>query len=151
MTKEEERSISAQFSRLLEAMQLVEIKQVAIFSRRLGDPPLAAGIVPTMEIKQAHGDGDPEVLVDSNILFRTRFDMKVLCADIPVFEHFSEFFAIFSIQNPDIYQELWQIEGIRKVFIERQLKRTLWPFLREHVLDGMVRVGLAPITLPWIL
>ena len=41
-------------------------------------------------------------------------------------------------------------DEIQKFFKEKQLVKTLWPMVRQQVLDGMSRLGLPPIPLPWL-
>ena len=33
----------------------------------------------------------------------------------------------------------------------KQLTKTLWPLFRQQVIDGMSRVGLPYVTLPWLI
>jgi hypothetical protein len=151
MSPEEDKAKNVHFDRLLGSLKLLDIKQVALYSRRLGDSTATTGVEPSIEIKQAQGKEDPIKLQDQKILFRTRFDVKASNTGTAYFEHFSEYFMTFELVDSEAYTELWQDSEIRTVFLERQVKRTLWPLLRERVLDGMLRVGLQPVTLPWIL
>jgi hypothetical protein len=55
------------------------------------------------------------------------------------------------IIDPAAYGELWADEELRKIFMEKQIQKTIWPLFRQHIHDGMSRLGMSPVTLPWIL
>ena len=101
-------------------------------------------------MKQARGHEDPLRVGQAGLLFRTRFDFKASYGESAIFEQYSEYFTSFSIQDQPAFEAAWTDEEVRGVFFDRQLKRTLWPFVREQVQYGMLRVGLQALTLPWI-
>jgi hypothetical protein len=139
------------FGRLIASVALSEVKCVAISSRRVGDPSADKGEAPNIQVGQARGNDDPLRVGETGLLFRTKFDVKVTYGGTAVFEHSSEFFTSFEAKDKAAFDESWNDETARAVFFDRQLKKTLWPFLREQVQDGMIRLSLAPVTLPWIL
>ena len=50
----------------------------------------------------------------------------------------------------DLFDELWKNEEIMSYFKDKQILKTLWPIVRQQVLDGLSRLSLPPISLPWI-
>ena len=77
--------------------------------------------------------------------------MSASFQESPVFRQVSTFIVAFQAQDAATANELWADEELRKVFMENQLQKTLWPLFRQHVHDGMSRLGMAPVSLPWLL
>ena len=57
----------------------------------------------------------------------------------------------FHVLDVAVADELWKDEELRKVFMENQIQRTLWPLFRQHAHDGMSRLGMSPVPLPWLM
>jgi len=68
-----------------------------------------------------------------------------------LFQHTSIFVLAFEVTDAAAFEELWVDEALRKVFMEKQLQHTMWPIFRQQVLDGMSRLGMRPVALPWIM
>jgi hypothetical protein len=143
-------ALNERFGYLIATITLADIRCIAFSSRRLGDPPAGVSDAPSIEISQARGTDDPLHIENAGLLFRTKFDVKVSCGGVLTFVHSSEFHTGFEIKDTTAFEESWKDDEAKAMFFERQLKRTLWPFLREQVQGGMLRLGLAPATLPWI-
>jgi len=54
------------------------------------------------------------------------------------------------INNVDEFQSLWNDSDIKKVFTHNQIIKTIWPLFRQNVIDGLTRLSLPAISLPWI-
>ena len=67
------------------------------------------------------------------------------------FRHRADFFLFFELVDAATFWSLWADVELQELFRSRQVSRTLWPFLRQQVLEGMLRLGLQPITLPWLM
>jgi hypothetical protein len=138
--------------RLSELIQSLELKQIApmeMSSRRLGDSPTQGSEI-QLEWKQALADGDPVATTSGARVFRPKYDLTVKYGGSPFFQQTSVFIVAFNLKDKNSFDRLWAEEGLREVFIERQIRRTMWPIFRQHVLDGMSRLAMAPVTLPWI-
>ena len=71
--------------------------------------------------------------------------------DDPIFRQISVFIIGFSITDMPVFEVLWANDELRKVFMEKQIQKTLWPIFRQHAHDGMSRLGMAPVSLPWLM
>lgn len=151
MSAEQAGDRSADFSRLISSLKLTEVRQTAIESRRLGD--LAGGEDSDLKLewKQAFGKEDPVKVADLSIRFRTRYEFNASSGSKPVFRHLAEYFIFFELADAAVFWSLWPDEELQEIFRNRQVLRTLWPFLRQQVLEGMLRLGLQPVTLPWLM
>ena len=54
------------------------------------------------------------------------------------------------IIDKEVFDELLKDEEIILYFKDKQILKTLWPIIRQQVLDGLSRLSLPPISLPWI-
>jgi len=137
------------FSRLLKSLTLREITPMELLSKRLGDIP--QGVEMQLEWKQAFADGDPVLASPEIEIFRPKFDFFVRQGTAEVFHQTSIFILAFNVVDPAAFRELWAEESLRKVFMEKQIQRTMWPIFRQHVIDGMSRLAMQPIPLPWLI
>jgi hypothetical protein len=118
-------------------------------SRRLGDSPPQGSEI-QLEWKQALANGDPVATGSDATVFRPKYDFTVKYGGAPFFQQTSVFIVVFRLKNRSMFDQLWTDESLRTAFVERQIRRTMWPIFRQHVLDGMSRLAMAPVTLPWI-
>jgi len=84
-------------------------------------------------------------------IFRPRYELSVSFKETHIFKQRSGFILGFAITDMSVFEELWADEEVRKVFMEKQIQKTLWPIFRQHAHDGMCRLGIAPIPLPWLM
>lgn len=138
------------FTRLISLLQLREITPMELHSKRLGNPPSHNAEI-KLEWKQSLADGDPVTTSPDTRVFRPKYDLSVKYGDDDFFHQTSIFILAFSVKDQVEFDELWADESLRKVFTERQLQRTMWPMFRQHVLDGMSRLGIPPVVLPWLM
>lgn len=141
--------INERLTRLLKSMQLQDIKPMSLHSDRLGDMPAPNSEI-NLEWKQAFADGDPVTVNGSTRIFRTKFEVSVSFQGTPIFKQVSAFVIAFQLLDPAVFDELWADDEVRTVFMQKQIQRTMWPFLRQLVHDSMSRLGLNPFVLPWI-
>ena len=59
--------------------------------------------------------------------------------------------SYFAVKDEASFDQLWSDEGIRKVFTEKQIQRTMWPIFRPQVLDGTTRLGIPAVVLLWLM
>jgi hypothetical protein len=140
---------SDRFGRLVASLSLREIRPMELHSERLGDPPPQGADI-QLEWKQAYADDDPVTLGADTKVFRPKYEFFLRHGSEVFFHHTSIFVLAFSIKDTPTFDALWADEAIRKAFTGRQLQHTMWPIFRQHVLDGMSRLGLQPLPLPWL-
>jgi hypothetical protein len=104
-----------------------------------------------LEWRQSFANGDPIVSAPDLRIFRPKYEFTVKFQDAVIFVQISIFVISFKIIDPAAYGELWADEELRKIFMEKQIQKTIWPLFRQHIHDGMSRLGMSPVTLPWIL
>ena len=140
---------TVRLSELIQSLELKTIAPMEMSSRRLGDSPPQGSEI-QLEWKQALADGDPVATGPDARVFRPKYDLTVKYGGSPFFQQTSVFIIAFRLKNNTLFDRLWTDESLRAVFVERQIRRTMWPIFRQHVLDGMSRLAMAPVTLPWI-
>jgi hypothetical protein len=142
--------LNERLTRLIKSLNLREIQPMQIHSERLGDLP--DGIEVQLSWKQILAKDDPLSTAQPVArVFRPKYEFMVKHGESTIFHQTSIFLLAFEIVDQASFDELWQDESIRKVFLEKQLRRTMWPIFRQHVLDGMSRLAMKPIALPWLM
>lgn len=143
-------TINERLTQLLSSVTLQDIKPMSIHSDLLGEMP-----APNSEIKlgwtQTFADGDPVVVNGEIRIFRPRYEITVSFQGAPIFRQVSVFLLAFHLTDAPTFEELWKDDEVRKVFQENQIQKTMWPLLRQHVHDGMSRLGIHPLPLPWLM
>ncbi|HOU39554.1 MAG TPA: hypothetical protein PKW16_11710 [Treponemataceae bacterium] len=141
--------LNADLIQLLSTIELSEIIPTSLNSARLG-ANLGPGENVDLELTQAFADGDPVRSDPIKLVFRPKFDILVKKGEAHIFSHTSTFVIVFTIANADVFDSLWKDDELKNVFLSKQITKILWPIFRQHVLDGMTRLGLPPVTLQWI-
>ena len=59
-------------------------------------------------------------------------------------------FIVFLIKDKSKIESLLQNEEIKKVFIEKQIDKLIWSYLRGIVMDAFNKHSLRPIPLPLV-
>ncbi len=121
-----------------------------LHSERSGESP-PQGVEVQLEWKQAYADGDPVDVPPDVKLFRPKYEFMLRHSGNEFFHQTSILVLAFTVTDLAAFDELWADESLRKVFMEKQLQRTMWPIFRQHVLDGMSRLGMQPVPLPWLM
>lgn len=145
-----EDGINEGLTRLLHALKLQDIKPMFLQSENTGPMPVPGSEL-RLEWKQSFADDDPLATAPDIRIFRPRYELTVSFETTPIFKQISVFIIGFSITDMSVFEELWANEGLRKVFMEKQIQKTLWPLFRQHTHDGMSRLGIAPVPLPWLM
>lgn len=135
---------------LLPLLDLALLTPVKLESERRSDPP-AANTELQLETNLQFSDDDPIVDPAGTWTFRPRMVCTVSHTGVPHFHQASYFLVKFRLLDTSSANELWKDAKVRQDFQQKQLTKTLWPLFRQHVIDGMSRVGLPSVTLPWLL
>ncbi|MGB4586959.1 MAG: hypothetical protein WBH66_07945 [Rectinemataceae bacterium] len=136
--------------KLLKSISLQEIKPITFHSDAPGQMP-ELGSKLDITWTQSLAEGDPVTASADTKIFRPKYNFNVSFQDTIIFTQESVFVLVFHVNDPATFDELWADEELRKIFIEKQLLKTMWPLLRQHVQDGMCRLGMSPVALPWLL
>ncbi len=91
------------------------------------------------------------IVEDNTLQLFPVFDIFLSCDNKIVYSHKSNFIIAMNIIDRKSFEELWESEEIRSYFKDKQILKTLWPIVRQQVLDGLSRLSLPPISLPWIM
>lgn len=142
--------INERFARFLRAVQLQDIRPMSLQSEVKGSMP-PQGSELQLEWRQSFANGDPIAPTPEARAFRPKYEFVVKFQNAIIFEQTSVFVIGFKIIDSVAYDELWADESLQKIFMEKQIQKILWPLFRQHIHDGMSRLGMPPVTLPWIL
>jgi hypothetical protein len=142
--------VSALFRSLIENLQLRGIQPFSINYQRLGNLEAPNAEV-QIKWEQAFRTDDPTAAGDNVIAFHPRYRVEVEHAGVPVFEMTVVFELAFLVKEKVAYTTAWSEQAVRKAFYERQLVTTMLPFIRQLAVDGLTRVGLQSVVIPWVL
>ncbi|MCX7026027.1 MAG: hypothetical protein NT061_00755 [Spirochaetes bacterium] len=142
--------INESLVKLLKSISLQEIKPITFHSDTLGQMPVAGSQL-QLAWNQSLAEGDPVSASEDTKVFRPKYNFNVSFQDTIIFTQESVFVLVFHVNDQATFDELWADEELRKVFVEKQLLKTMWPLFRQHVQDGMCRLGMSPVALPWLL
>lgn len=140
--------ISTDFQKLIESLSLTLIQPTKIeFERQCLMPEDTSEIQISWKILYPN---ESFVIRESFLELFPLFEVTLLYEKEIIFTHKSIISVILSIKDMDVFTSIWKDDEIQKFFKEKQLVKTLWPMVRQQVLDGMSRLGLPPIPLPWL-
>ncbi len=138
------------YTDFIKTIALENIQPVRIEFERNGDIPAEAKemqISWNMKLKK----DDPVITDKTRLLFNPLYDFFVNYQNSLIYTHRTIFRVSFSIADEKKFSELWADKELQLLFKNQQLVKTLWPIIRQQVLDGMSRLVLPPVTLPFIL
>lgn len=141
---------SKDFQRLVKSLSLSIIQPTKIDFERLGEIPAGENNV-QISWKMIYPKDAPFVIENDVLNLAPLFEVTLSCNDTPVYSHKSIFIILMNIINKDEFETLWKDEEIQNFFREKQVLKTLWPIVRQQVLDGMSRLALPPVSLPWLM
>jgi len=142
--------INERLTRFLHAIKLQDIKPMFLSSEALGPMP-PPGSELKLEWKRSFANGDPLSPTPETRVFRPKYEFTVGFQDTLIFKQVSVFIFGFAVIDMQVYTELWTDEELCEVFKEKQIQKTLWPIFRQHAHDGMCRLGMSPVPLPWLI
>ncbi len=143
----------SKFQTLLTALRLAGIETLQIhMDRGVSIEPVKDSKEKEVKISwnQSFRKDDPLISESNRILFRPKYDLLVALDEQVLYKHRTMFAILFEIKVRTDFDDCWASEEVRQAFQEKQITRTLWPFLRQQVADGMTRLGMPSVVLPWI-
>lgn len=146
---ENEEACAAAFKALIINLKLASIQPIRLLSER---HPVSLPDKAELQLNwaQSFPDDDPLSLDDGQLLFRRKYNVTIAFQGETVFSHESIFQIGFDVNDKSAFDTAWKNEDARKVFNEKQIVKTLWPFVRQEAWDGMTRLGLPGFPLPWL-
>lgn len=136
------------FKKLIESLSLTNIQPLKIEFERKGNFPTE-----NSEININWRISYPSESFEEEQNFLKLYPMFVvefIFDNEIIYSHKSIFSVILTIKNKEIFNSFWEDDSIQKFFKEKQLVKTLWPIVRQQTLDGLSRLSLPPISLPWL-
>lgn len=134
----------------LQTLDLQAVQPASLVSERLGD---IRTDIPDVQMtwNQAYADGDPVMTEPGVAIFRPKFELLVNQQEVVLFRQESKIMIVFKLKDAEGFNRLWASEVVRDIFLNQQIQKTLWPLFRQHVHDGMSRLGMQPVALPFLL
>ena len=136
------------YMRFIKSISLETIQPMEIIASRRGD---FKDDKESVEIKfNLAYPGDSGLDITQKLLLRPIFEVFFSQDKTDFYYHKVTFVVVINITNKTVFEETWNENDVKQRFMEHQIKKTLWPILRQQVLDGMSRLGLPSIPLPWL-
>ena len=91
-------------------------------------------------------------LIEDKVLeIQPYFEISILDDKKVLYSHNTTVEIDFQIIDFPSFSKYWENDDIKTLFFKKQIKKLIWPILRQQVLDGMSRVGLPSVTLPFMM
>lgn len=139
----------ADFNRLITNLRLTAILPFRIHVDRLGgDPAGATEVMITWDL--TYDEEDPLREANGIIRFMPQFLVTMKQGEYPLFQLESVIAVVFQVVDETAFDQAWANAEVKKIFLHKQIHKTLWPIIRQQALDGMTRLGFPGVPLPWI-
>ncbi|MBD5412079.1 MAG: hypothetical protein HDR51_04935 [Treponema sp.] len=139
------------FSQLIKLLNIENIQIIDTHESVFDNPKIPDGTEINIETARRFNKEDPRI--DKNtktIEFHLKYTFTFSIEETKYF--LAEYIILisFTVLDMDTFLELFADPELKKMFMEKQLNRTLWSILRGTVLDAFNRHSLPPVSLPWI-
>lgn len=138
------------FYKLVKSLSLSVIQPTKIDFERLGEIPADENNI-QISWRMIYPKDVPFKIENDVLNLSPLFEVTLSCKNTPVYSHKSIFILLINIIDKEGFDNLWKDEEMQKFFREKQVLKTLWPIVRQQVLDGMTRLALPPVALPWLM
>ena len=102
-----------------------------------------------IKIDTEHGyNKDDPIIQDSSLLNNHKYKFIFSVEDKQYFVAEYIVFIAFTIKDKDTVERLLKVDEIKQMFIEKQIDRLVWSYLRGIVMDAFNKHSLRPIPLP---
>lgn len=139
------------FTNFISTISISTIQPTKIDVECLGEIPVGEEASLQISWKMMYPKEEPFKIVNNIIQLAPMFDISISYKNQIIYTHKSIFQILITITEKGKFDELWADEEIRTYFKDKQILKTLWPIVRQQVLDGLSRLSLPPISLPWII
>lgn len=143
--------MSNDYEELISLLDLKKIQPLVFQCERLGDINIGNGKLET-SFSYGYRKDDPVFFDKTSMACAPKFEFFLSNSnDKKIFHQLSIYEFSLSISDFDKFQSLWQDEKLQNLFMKKQIQKTVWPIFRQNVIDGLTRMSLPAISLPWII
>lgn len=139
------------FAKFIQSISISTIQPTKIDVECLGAIPFGEQASLQISWKMMYPKEQAFKIVDNIMQLAPMFEISLSYENQTIYSHKSIFQVMITITEKDKFEELWNNEEVRTYFKDKQILKTLWPIVRQQVLDGLSRLSLPPISLPWIM
>ena len=139
------------FAKFIQSISISTIQPTKIDVECLGAIPVGEQASLQIRWKMMYPKEQAFKIVDNIMQLAPMFEISLSYENQTIYSHKSIFQVLITITEKDKFEELWNNEEVRTYFKDKQILKTLWPIVRQQVLDGLSRLSLPPISLPWII
>ena len=139
------------FAKFIQSISISTIQPTKIDVECLGAIPFVEQASLQISWKMMYPKEQAFKIVDNIMQLAPMFEISLSYENQTIYSHKSIFQVLITITEKDKFEELWSNEEVRTYFKDKQILKTLWPIVRQQVLDGLSRLSLPPISLPWIM
>ena len=140
------------YTELINVLDLIKIQQLIFQYERLGDYDGKSTV--KQMYRHFYREKDPSIIDNEKLVFAPKFEF-LLTYDSDdakkIFHQVSIFEVAFEIKDFEKFSKLWTDNELQDVFKNKQLLRTVWPIFRQNVIDGLTRMSLPAIALPFLM
>lgn len=140
------------YKELIDNLDLITIQPLFFQSEKLGSYDGKTPLKPMY--RHVFREKDPVIIDNEKLVFAPKFEfLLTLDGDDTnkIFHQTSIFEVDFIIKDINIFRGLWKDTDLQELFKNKQLLKTLWPIFRQHVIDGLTRMSLPAIALPFLM
>lgn len=136
---------------LISIIDLKNIKPLVFSCERLGNIEKHESDIET-SISYGCKKDDPVFVENKKMICSPKLEFLLSSSkNNKIFHQISIYELVFEISDFDKFLQLWGDEKLRDIFMQQQIKKTVWPFFRQNIIDGLTRLCLPPISLPWVM
>lgn len=117
-----------------------------IFVRKLSFEKMGA-IEPGLNVNVNANQPSIEIK-DNSINATIGFLIEITSSEKKVFSMNAVYDAFFTSKELDYVKKLLEDEEVKNLFLNKQLLKLVWPFLREDFHTSNAKIGIRPMTLP---
>lgn len=135
------------YTNFIKAIELNSIKLISTSEKVFSEPDIQKENNVHINTEKSASKDDPQMVNNSLINYhKYRFEFIIDNKIFYTAEY--EIFVSFIIKDPKTVSSLLDDKKIRDVFVEKQIDKLVWSYLRGIVMDGFNRHSLKPIPLP---
>ena len=138
------------FEKFINTITLSTIQPTKIDVECLGEIPVGEEAPLQISWKMMYPKETPFKIVENLLQLSPLFEISLSYNNQIIYLHKSIFQVLITINDKVKFEELWNKEEVQSYFKDKQVLKTLWPIVRQQVLDGLSRLSLPPISLPWM-
>lgn len=139
--------MNKEYTKLVQSIELSSINLVESHEQVVFFPTDEQLAKVKIDTEHEYNKEDP-VIKDSNLLNNHKYRFLFSVDEKQYFIAEYIIFISFNIKKLDEVERLLKIDEIKKLFIEKQIDRLVWSYLRGVVLDAFNKHSLKPIPLP---